>query len=79
MIKTMVKLDTVEKIKEFVLAISKFTADADLSSQNRRFVVDAKSLLGVFSLDTARPLILIIHDDESQAGKYKALMDKFAA
>ena len=56
-----VSLDTVEKVKGFVNTVSLMDGDFDLVSD--RYVVDAKSIMGIFSLDLAKPLSLKIHDD----------------
>ena len=54
-------LNTVEKVKGFVNTISPLDGDFDLVSD--RYVVDAKSIMGIFSLDLAKPLRLDIHND----------------
>ena len=54
-------LNTVEKVKGFVNTISPLDGDFDLVSD--RYVVDAKSIMGIFSLDLSKPLRLDIHDD----------------
>lgn len=54
-------LDTVEKVKGFVNTVSPLDGDFDLVSE--RYVVDAKSIMGIFSLDLAKPLSLKVHDD----------------
>lgn len=54
-------LDTVEKVKGFVNTVAPLEGDIDLSSD--RYVVDAKSIMGIFSLDLSNPLLLTIHDD----------------
>ncbi len=53
-------LDTIEKIKKFVYDINRFNTDFDLVSG--RYVIDAKSIMGIFSLDLSRPIQLTIHD-----------------
>ncbi|MCL2387510.1 MAG: HPr family phosphocarrier protein [Defluviitaleaceae bacterium] len=55
-----VKLDTVEKVKIFVNTVAPLEGDIDLGSD--RYVVDAKSIMGIFSLDLSKPLKLAIHD-----------------
>ena len=57
-----VLIDTVDKVKEFVNTITKFEADFDLVSG--RYVIDAKSIMGIFSLDLSKRLELIIHTEE---------------
>lgn len=56
-----ISLDTIDKVKAFVNDISKFDADFDLVSG--RYVIDAKSIMGIFSLDLSKPINLNIHAD----------------
>jgi len=56
-----ITLDTVEKVKGFVNTLAPLDGDFDLVSD--RYVVDAKSIMGIFSLDLAKPLTLKIHDE----------------
>ena len=53
-------LNTIDKVKGFVNIVSTHDGDFDLSSE--RYVVDAKSIMGIFSLDLSKPLRLDIHD-----------------
>lgn len=55
-------LNTIDKVKSFVNDISKFEYDFDLVSG--RYVVDAKSIMGIFSLDLSKPIELNIHTEE---------------
>lgn len=77
MITRKVKVDTIEKVKDFTNEIGKFEASADLGSIDRRYTVDAKSILGVFSLDLSRPMCLVIYDDEENIGEYEELLKKY--
>jgi phosphotransferase system HPr-like phosphotransfer protein len=54
-------LDSVQKVKSFVNIISTFDGDLDLSSE--RYVVDAKSIMGIFSLDLSKNIQLNVHDE----------------
>ena len=58
-----IKLDTVDKIKGFVNIVAPLDGDFDIVSA--RYVVDAKSIMGIFSLDLSKPLELRIHDAAS--------------
>lgn len=57
----MISLDTIEKVKSFVNAVNRLDGDFDLISE--RYVIDAKSIMGIFSLDLSKPLTLKIHGD----------------
>jgi len=58
-----VSLKTPTEVKDFVNIINKYPYDVDLRSG--RYTVDAKSMLGIFSLDLSRPLTLEIFNDSS--------------
>ena len=57
-----VSLSMAESVKNFVNVVSKYPYDVDLRSG--RFVIDAKSLLGIFSLDLSKPIVLEIYSDK---------------
>ena len=57
-----VYLDTIDKVKGFVNVVSVCDGDFDLSSG--RYVVDAKSIMGIFSLDLSKTLTLNVHSDD---------------
>ena len=59
-----ISLNTVEKVKGFVNTVSPLDGDFDLVSD--RYVVDAKSIMGIFSLDLGKPLTLQIHSGEEK-------------
>ena len=54
-----ISLNTIDKVKAFVNDISKYEFDFDLVSG--RYVIDAKSIMGIFSLDLSKPIDLNIH------------------
>ena len=55
-------LNSIDKVKDFANMINRFECDADLSSG--RYIIDAKSIMGIFSLDLLHPITLQIHGDE---------------
>ena len=57
-----ITLDSIDKVNEFVRAITPFACDFDMHSG--RYTVDAKSNLGIFSLDLSKPVSLDIYGDE---------------
>ena len=58
----MISLNSIDKVKSFVNDISRFDYDFDLVSG--RYVIDAKSIMGIFSLDLSKPIELNIHAGE---------------
>ena len=58
-----ISLNSIDKVKSFVNDITKFDYDFDLVSG--RYVIDAKSIMGIFSLDLSKPIDLNIHADDN--------------
>lgn len=56
-----INLKMAENVKEFVSIVSNYDYEIDLRSG--RFIVDAKSILGIFSLDLSKPVIVEIHSN----------------
>ncbi len=57
-----ISLNSIEKVKSFVNEIAKFDTDFDLVSG--RYVIDAKSIMGIYSLDLSKTISLNIHSDD---------------
>lgn len=66
-----IKLDSIDKVKEFVNLINTFDGDFDLVSN--RYVIDAKSIMGIFSLDISNELRLDVHDESEYEAVTQAL------
>lgn len=71
-----IRLDSVEKVKEFVKLIESNEAEADLISGRQE--VDAKSLLGIFSLDLTKPIQVRILKDSTNE-KLEELLCRYMA
>lgn len=56
-----ISLNSIDKVKSFVNDLTKFDTDFDLVSG--RYVIDAKSIMGIFSLDLSKPIDLNIHEE----------------
>ena len=61
MLTVKVSLNSIDKVKSFVIDLSGFNAEFDLVSG--RYVIDAKSIMGIFSLDISKPIDLNIHTE----------------
>ena len=57
-----IKLSTIEDIRKFVDIVTRQDYVIDLSSG--RYVVDAKSIMGIFSLDLMNKILLTAHTDD---------------
>ena len=58
-----ISLNSIDKVKSFVNDITMFDNDFDLVSG--RYVIDAKSIMGIFSLDLSKPIDLSIHAEDN--------------
>ena len=58
-------LKSINDVKDFVNAANKYDFDIDLTSG--RYVVDAKSIMGIFSLDFNKPIKVEIHSDDCES------------
>ena len=62
---TTIMLNTINDVKQFVNTVAKYDFDVDLVSG--RYAIDAKSIMGIFSLDLSKPIKLEAHTDEGEA------------
>ena len=73
MTKTTVFLQAINDVKDFVTIVMHYDFDIDLVSG--RYAVDAKSIMGIFSLDLSKPIQLNAHTDD--ADKFLKEIDRF--
>ena len=69
-----ISLNSIDKVKAFVNEVTKYDAEFDLVSG--RYVIDAKSIMGIFSLDLSKPIDLNIHS-ENNIDEILAKLDEF--
>ena len=60
-----IMLCSINDVKNFVNIVTKYDFDIDLTSG--RYVVDAKSIMGIFSLDLGKPITVEIHNEDCDA------------
>lgn len=70
-------LDSIDKVKKFVSVVTEFDTDFDLISG--RYVIDAKSILGIFSMDLSKPLTLQIHAEAEELEKVLVALKEYMA
>ena len=71
-----VKLNNIETLKNFISDISKFESNID--AVRGRYVIDAKSIMGMFSIDLSQPVdILIYSDNEKELEMFEEIMKKY--
>ena len=71
-----ISLNSIDKVKSFVSDVTKFDCDFDLVSG--RYVIDAKSIMGIFSLDLSKPITLNVHAEEN-AEEIMAVLENYRA
>ena len=64
-------LNNIEKVKSFVNTVCQYEYDFDLVSG--RYIIDAKSIMGIFSLDLSKPIELNIRTEENVDNVIEAL------
>ena len=70
-----ISLNSIDKVKAFVNDVTKFNTDFDLVSG--RYVIDAKSIMGIFSLDLSKPINLNIHAEGSTLDSIMAIVQPY--
>lgn len=68
-----IRLSTIEDVRNFVNEVTRCEFDVDLASG--RYIVDAKSIMGIFSLDLLNPIRMTVHADECE--EFLARVEKF--
>lgn len=68
-----ISLQMASQVKKFVNIVQNYSFDIDLRSD--RYVVDAKSVLGIFSLDLSKPVNVEIHSTEAEEEKCEELIN----
>ena len=60
-----ITLNSIGDVKEFVNIVNKYDFDIDLASG--RYIVDAKSIMGIFSLDLGKPIKVEAHTEDASS------------
>ena len=60
-----IMLHSIDDVKRFVNTVNRYDFDVDLTSG--RYVVDAKSIMGIFSLDLSKPIKVEVYSDDADA------------
>ena len=71
-----IRLNTIEKVKNFVSRVSTFECDVDI--MYGRYVIDGKSMMGIFSLNLMNPItVMILSNDEEELKRFFEAMEDF--
>ncbi len=60
---TTIRLSSIQDVRTFVETVSRYEGDIDLTSG--RYTVDAKSIMGIFSLDLLHPIEMTVHGEKA--------------
>ncbi len=60
-----IMLSSINDVKNFVNIVNKYDFDIDLISE--RYVVDAKSIMGIFSLDLTKAIVIEAHTEDAKS------------
>ena len=71
-----VMLNSIDKVKQFVNVTSK--VDGDVFLQSGRYIIDAKSIMGIFSIDLTKPLEMSFEEcSDEEKNKYLEKIQEF--
>lgn len=70
-----ISLSSIDDVKQFVQTLTMFDGDFELISG--KYIVDAKSILGLFSVDLSKPVILRIDIEETKMGEVLKAITKY--
>ena len=71
-----IRLNTIEKVKDFVNRVTSFECDVDVLY--RRYILDGKSIMALLSVDLMNPLKVVIHtDDYDELKRFYEMMEDF--
>lgn len=72
----LINLNTINKVKQFVHIVEEFKSEIDIVSG--RYIVDGKSIMGIFSLNLLEPLLVrILTDDVEEIESFNKVMEEF--
>lgn len=69
-------LNTLERVKNFTNVVNRFNSDIDVIRD--RYIIDAKSVIGIYTIDLTRPVtIRIVSDDKAEIARFHEQMEEF--
>ena len=71
-----VRLETIEKVKDFVNAVRDIDSNIDIGSGH--YIIDGKSIMGILSLDLSKALRVVVHcTTEDEQAKAESVLKPF--
>lgn len=77
MLEMNISLGTIESVKKFVAVISNFDEDFEIICG--KYIINAKSILGIFSIDLSKPVLLRINAEGDKLEEIKEVIKEFAS
>ncbi len=77
--KIKIRLNTIEAVKKFASITSNIECEMDLSTDSSRYIIDAKSIMGIFSLDLSKVLTLTVYGNEDDTKEVSEMLTEFKA
>lgn len=72
-----ISLNSIDAVKEFVSTIMQFDFNADIASLSTQHIIDAKSIMGIFSLDLSKNVALVAYASPNEAEELFTKIGKF--
>ncbi len=72
---TTIQLSSIEAVKEFVNLANRYDFQINLTTD--KYKIDAKSIMGVFSLDLSKPLTVQVENDGPEAARFLGELEEF--
>lgn len=74
--KLVLNLNTLDKVRDFTNEANKFNSDIDIIRD--RYVIDAKSVLGIYTIDLTKSVTVKINsDDKAEIARFNEKMEQF--
>ena len=65
--KLVINLNLISDVQEFTKIVNTLECDADIV--RGKYVIDAKSVIGIFTIDLSKPVDLILHTEDDNVAK----------
>jgi len=72
-----IKLTSINDVKSFVSIANDQSYEIDLVSG--RYIIDGKSIMGIFSLDLTKPIRVEVHASDEEGAAFKNLVEDYIA
>ena len=71
-----IRLDTIKNVQDFIAFTN--TVEPDISIKSHRYIIDGKSIMGIFSLNLLEPITVTLHSSDAEiVQKFNEEMEKY--